>query len=302
MITVMDKITLKAYAKVNLTLDVVGRRADGYHLLKSVMQSISLSDTITLQKKAQQGISIESDHPLVPNDETNICWRAAKAFWTHTGLPGRTSVAISLTKAIPVGAGLGGGSADAAAVLYGLNKLYKTELALGELQKIGLTIGADVPFCLQGGTCLVEGIGERVTSVRPFPKVALVLVKPEASVSTAKIYSKLEPYAHGGDSTDRLLEFLHGGSLAWDHILENALESVTADLVPEVGLWKKRLLDHGAVFSLMSGSGPTVFGLFTSLIQAQDFQDRYREEGQVFVVSLMDKGVDVSEMNGGDQQ
>lgn len=302
MITVMDKITLKAYAKVNLTLDVVGRRADGYHLLKSVMQSISLPDTITLQKRAQQGITIESDHPSVPSDQGNICWRAVDAFWAHTGMPGARSVAISLRKAIPVGAGLGGGSADAAAVLYGLNQLYQTELDRDELQKIGLTIGADVPFCLHGGTCLVEGIGERVTPVEPFPKMTMVLVKPEASVPTAEIYRNLEPRAHGGNSTDQLLEFLRGANSSLEPTFENALESVTANIVPEVRLWKKRLFDHGANFSLMSGSGPTVFGLFTSRAHALKFQDRFGEEGQVFVVSLVDQGVDVSEMNGGDQQ
>lgn len=302
MTSVVDKITLKAYAKVNLTLDVVGRRADGYHLLRSVMQSISLADTITLQTSPQNGISIQCDHPLVPTDETNLCWRAAQAFWTYTGLPGPLRVTISLTKAIPVGAGLGGGSADAAAVLYGMNALHKTELTIDELQEIGLTIGADVPFCLQGGTCLVEGIGERVTPLKSFPELAMVLVKPQASVSTATVYGKLKPSAHGGTSTERLQEYLQSGSLIVDNILENALESVTIQLVSEVGLWKKRLLDHGAICSLMSGSGPTVFGLFSSPGQAGDFHDRFREDGQIYVASLMDKGVDVSEMNGGDQQ
>lgn len=295
----MDKITVKAYGKVNLTLDVQGRRADGYHLLSSVMQSISLADTITLQK-APQGITIQSDHPLVPNDQDNICWRAAQAFLSQSGIA--TGVKIELMKAIPVAAGLGGGSADAAAVLYGLNQLYGTDLSLGKLQTIGLTIGADVPFCLQGGTCLVEGIGEVVTPVEPFPQTNIVLVKPEASVSTAEIYKKLDSSSHGGTSTRRLLAFLQGDqSVSLDSVLENALESVTETLVPAVTLWKSRLREHGAVASLMSGSGPTVFGLFESSQQAQEFHGRFKEEAGVFVVTLSDKGVCVSETNGGDQ-
>lgn len=296
----MDKITVKAYGKVNLTLDVQGRRAGGYHLLSSVMQSISLADTITLQK-APQGITIQSDHPLVPNDQDNICWRAAQAFLSQSGIA--TGVKIELMKAIPVAAGLGGGSADAAAVLYGLNQLYGTDLSLGKLQTIGLTIGADVPFCLQGGTCLVEGIGEVVTPVEPFPQTNIVLVKPEASVSTAEIYKKLDSSSHGGTSTRRLLAFLQGDqSVFLDSVLENALESVTETLVPAVTLWKSRLREHGAVASLMSGSGPTVFGLFESSQQAQEFHGRFKEEAGVFVVTLSDKGVCVSESNGGDQQ
>lgn len=302
MTTAGDIITVQAYAKVNLTLDIQGRREDGYHLLSSVMQSISLADTIILQEQALgRGISIHSDHPLVPTDEANICWRAAEAFQRHTKIP-PMSLSISLSKEIPVAAGLGGGSADAAAVLYGLNALYKTELALDELQMIGLTIGADVPFCLQGGTCLVRGIGEKVTPITHFPPMSIILVKPDVQVSTTEIYRKLDPLAHGGDSTHRLLRFLRGDeSLPLDRVLENALESVTSTLIPEVGEWKQRLQDHGAVASLMSGSGPTVFGLFSSNSKARRFEDRFREEAQVFVVTMMDQGVLVSEMNGGDQ-
>lgn len=289
----MDQITLKAYAKVNLTLDIKGRRADGYHLLRSVMQSISLADTVTLQKKSRgQGISIQCSQPWIPTDERNICWRAVEAFAKHTQVPGGVAVAISLEKNIPAAAGLGGGSADAAAVLHGLNTLYGTGLELAELQQIGLAVGADVPFCLQGGTCLVEGIGEAVTPVGPFPSTVMVLVKPKAGVSTAEIYRSLDPAAHGGNSTDRLLEYLASQTdTPLSGVLENALESVTAVLLPEVGLWKGRLLEHGALASLMSGSGPTVFGLFAEEASARRFRDRFQDEVQVFVVTLMDRGV-----------
>lgn len=294
----MDHICLKAYAKVNLTLDIVGRRDDGYHLLSSVMQSISLADTIILEKKPQ-GIIITSDHSLVPNDQTNICWRAFTAFRRHTKITG--GVGVTLHKEIPVAAGLGGGSADAAAMLHGLNRLYSTRLDLGQLQKIGLTIGADVPFCLQGGTCLAQGIGERVTPLKTFPEVVLVLVKPEAAVSTHEIYGKLDSSAYGGTSTQRVLELLEQNqdapSLA--AACANALESVTSGLVPEVLFWKERLLAGGAHQAIMSGSGPTVFGLFTDEKLALEFRNRFRDEDQIFVVKPMNCGVAV--MNGGDR-
>jgi 4-diphosphocytidyl-2-C-methyl-D-erythritol kinase len=298
----VDKITLQANAKVNLTLDIQGRRADGYHLLRSVMQSISLADTITLTKKPQgQGISLRCDHPLVPQDSSNICWQAARAFQHHLSLQD-LSLDIELVKKIPVGAGLGGGSADAAAVLHGLNALYRKEMSLAGLQALGETIGADVPFCLSGGTCLVEGIGEKVTPIRPFPALTMVLVKPEASVSTAEVYGGLEPSSYGGNSTERLLEFLAGKSAEpLDQILANALESVTLNLVPEVGIWKERLLESGAMLSRMSGSGPTVFGLFADSRGAKHFRDRFQKETLVFIVTLVEQGVYVPETNGGDR-
>lgn len=298
----MDKITLQANGKVNLTLDIQGRRADGYHLLRSVMQSISLHDTVTLRRKPLgQGISLSCDQPFVPRDERNICWQAARAFQQHLDLKD-LSLDIELLKTIPVGAGLGGGSTDAAAVLYGLNILYQTELSLTALQKIGQTVGADVPFCLQGGTCLVEGIGEKVTSIDPFPALIMVLVKPNQSVSTAEVYGKLDRGSYGGNSTARLLEYLAGkGDDSLSAILANALESVTLDLVPEVRLWQERLCQVGAIVSRMSGSGPTVFGLFATRREAEDFQARFSGEAQVFVVTLMEQGVRVLETNGGDQ-
>lgn len=293
----MDRITFKAYAKVNLTLDIVGRRADGYHLLSSIMQSISLADTITLQRKPED-VSIITAHPLVPTNQTNICWRAFDAFRTHTQIRG--GVTISIDKVIPVAAGLGGGSADAAAVLYGLNKLFATGLSLEQLQTIGLTVGADVPFCLRGGTCLVQGIGEEITPVTPFPQSTLVLVKPKAGVSTGEIYGQLGSSSHGGTSTQRLLTLLdvHAEPPQLAGVFANALESVTTTLVPEVNVWKKRLLAEGAHQALMSGSGPTVFGLFTHEERALRFKEKFEDETQVFAVKMIDVGL--SQMNGGD--
>lgn len=294
----MDQVVLKAYGKINLTLDIVGRRPDGYHLLSSVMQSVSVADTITVIKKPR-GISIKTDHPQVPTDEGNICWRAVTAFQNATGLTG--GVQIELIKRIPVAAGLGGGSADAAAILHGLNKLYGADLDLAQLQAIGLSVGADVPFCLQGGTCLVEGIGERVESLKAFPQATFVLVKPDASVSTAEVYKNLQPQYYGGKSTQELIRLLAESKDACElaPVFANALESVTMTLVPDVQVWKARLVDHGAHGALMSGSGPTVFGLFSNSEKATSFQELYANQAQVHVVEPNNVGV--WEMNGGDR-
>ncbi|NMB02869.1 MAG: 4-(cytidine 5'-diphospho)-2-C-methyl-D-erythritol kinase [Firmicutes bacterium] len=294
----MDQICLKAYGKINLTLDVVGRRDDGYHLLSSVMQSISLGDTITLTK-SPQSITINTDHPELPTDERNICWRAVNAFQTFTNLA--SGVEIELKKQIPMAAGLGGGSADAAAVLQGLNKLYETQLDLKQLQQIGLSVGADVPFCLQGGTCLVEGIGDVVTSLPAFPQASFVLVKPDTGVSTAQVYKGLDQRFHGVRSTQTFVKLLveDKGPEVLGTVCENALESVTRTLVPEVNVWKKRLLAHGALGALMSGSGPTVFGLFAQEDLAQSFRNTFQDQAQIFVVKPINIGV--CEMNGGDR-
>ena len=293
----MDQISLRAYAKINLTLDVVGRRKDGYHLLQSVMQSISLADFLTLRPQSE-GITLVTDHPTVPTDETNICWGAVTAFQRYTGVT--RGVRIELVKNIPLQAGLGGGSTDAAAVLHGLNQLFATNLSLQELQTIGLQIGADVPFCLQGGTALVQGIGEQITTLTSFPTVTIVLVKPKEGVSTAEVYRSLSPAAHGGKSPMELVAKL-ATQASVEQLglgLSNALEAVTIDLVPEIGVWKERLLTAGSCGTLMSGSGTTVFGLFTNFELAKQFSVDWSDQARVFVVHPVPRGVD--QMNGGD--
>ncbi|NLL07378.1 MAG: 4-(cytidine 5'-diphospho)-2-C-methyl-D-erythritol kinase [Firmicutes bacterium] len=294
----MDRISLRAYAKVNFTLDVVGRRSDGYHLLTSIMQSVSLADTVTL-KRRPQGIVILSGHLGLPLDESNTCWRAFTAFKRFTKLEG--GVEVSIAKQIPMAAGLGGASADAAAVLHGLNRLYGAGLSLSQLQEIGLSVGADVPFCLQGGTCLVQGIGEVVTPLADFPRASLALVKPGVEVFTAEVYKRLKASAHGSSFSAKLQQLLSQGRDVSElaGALGNALETVTEDLVPEVTLWKERLLAHGAHGALMSGSGPSVFGLFTEEGQAKSFQDRFQGQAQIFVVGLAGAGVE--EIDGGDR-
>lgn len=292
----MDQIRLRAYGKINLTLDVVGRRNDGYHLLESVMQSISLADELTLQ--VQEDFTLWSDQPNIPVDSRNTCYRAVQVFQDYTGI--KVGVQIKLNKRIPAQAGLGGGSADAAAVLYGLNQLYRTNLSATELQALGLKIGADVPFCLTGGTAFVQGIGEGVHRINPFPPVSIVLVKPSQGISTQVVYENLSKSAYGGTSTRQLVEKLQAGApvhtLCSD--LANALESVTLNLVPEIEIWKERLIRARALTALMSGSGTTVFGIFLDQKLASEFQACWAKEGEILVVDPMPQGVE--QLNGGD--
>ncbi|HHU60490.1 MAG: 4-(cytidine 5'-diphospho)-2-C-methyl-D-erythritol kinase [Bacillota bacterium] len=294
----MDQISLRAYAKVNLTLDVVGKREDGYHLLESIMQSISLWDTITL-KRQESGIEIETNDPKLPVDSRNICWQAVLAFQKTTGVD--HGVKINISKGIPVSAGLGGGSADAAAVLYGLNRLFNTNLELDMLQNIGVQIGADVPFCLKGGTVLVQGIGEKTTGLTNLPRMFFVLIKPDVEVSTAEVYGRLSNSAHGGKWTEGFKKALERNKSIEELSLglANALESVTIELVPEVGLWKKRLVEHGALSALMSGSGPTVFGVFANEEGAVAFK-RSWQGSNIFLATPKSHGVE-QVLNGGVQ-
>lgn len=295
----MDQVSLRANAKINLTLDVVGRRNDGYHLLESVMQSVSLADQIDLRLQGR-GITIETEHPAVPTDEGNICWQAAHIFRRYIRMG--KGVHIKLTKKIPLNAGLGGGSTDAAAVFHGLNALFKAKLSLRELQALGLEVGADVPFCLQGGTALVQGVGERVTAINPFPRVSLVLVKPKKGASTAAVYQGLSPSAFGGRATLDLVSRLQAQeSLAeLGQVLGNTLETVTIGLVPEISTWKERLINAGAINALMTGSGTTVFGLFASDETAVQFKRQWADQAEVYVVQPETSGVKL--MNGGNLQ
>ena len=209
-------------------------------------------------------------------------------------------VEIHITKNIPTAAGLGGGTADGAAVLHGLNQLYGTGLSLKELQHIGSTVGADLPFCLQGGTVLVEGIGEKTTSLPDLPKIYFVLINPGHKVSTAVVYRQLQKEAFGTSYTSRFVSCLKGNrplnQLATT--LGNSLETVTTALIPEIDEWKKRLLQSNALGALMSGSGPTVFGLFEQYNEACAFIKRWENEAVVMLAHPVRFGV--KQLNGGD--
>jgi 4-diphosphocytidyl-2-C-methyl-D-erythritol kinase len=257
----LKALTISAPAKINLSLDITGKLENGYHTLEMILQTISLKDEILLEKQPD-GVSIVCDHPLVPLDGRNICDRAARAFFLKTGLQG--GIKVQIRKKIPMGAGLAGGSADAAAVLKGLNAMYDARLSQDELSDLGLQCGADVPFCLVGGTCLARGIGEKLTRLPAFGGVNAVLVMPEFSVSTAWVYQNYrmdDPVRH--PDTQAILSAIRQGDVAKvAREMKNVLETVTAVKYPEIEGIKRDLKSRGALGSMMSGSGPSVFGLF----------------------------------------
>lgn len=266
---------IKAHAKINLSLDVTGKRADGYHLLKMVMQSIELHDRITLEK-GKRGIRLSCNLPFVPVREKNIAWQAARLFLDHNNI--RDGVTLHIEKQIPVGAGLAGGSSNAAAVLLALNGMYGNPMDLSELQAMGLKLGADVPFTMQGGTALCEGVGEIITPLPDFSDVIVLLVKPPFSVSTRNIFGAFRlDRVRRHPRTLQVVKGVQEKDL--DRVaknLGNVLENVTLNLHPELRQIKGELKRKGALGSLMSGSGPTVFGLFDDEAKALTARDYFR--------------------------
>jgi len=259
----MNRIENNAYAKINLSLDVVRKREDGYHDLKMIMQTIDLHDTVILEKTAE-GISLECSSEWVPDDSRNIAWKAAKAIMEAYGIKG--GVHIKIVKRIPVAAGLAGGSTDAAAVLRGMNDLFGLGADAGELRRLGKRLGADVPYCVSGGTKLAEGIGDRLSDLPGLADVDIVLVKPRIGVSTAWVYGNLDiSRIKDGDrpDTEHIIAALERRDVkAVAEGMRNVLETVTLERYSSVRQAKTELLELGALGSLMSGSGPTVFGVF----------------------------------------
>ena len=259
----MDKILVNSHAKINLCLDVTAKRSDGYHEVNMIMQQCGLCDSILLEKK-QEGISLKTNLKFLPTDERNIAFKAAQAFFSHCGISG--GVGIDIIKRVPVGAGLAGGSGNGAAVLQGLNRLYGANLSEEALCEIGVTLGADVPYCLKSGTMLASGIGEELRPLPALPKTAIVIVKPPFSVSTPTIYNKIDntEIQQRPDIpllTDALLR-KDVKTLAENMV--NVMEEVTLSMHPVIGRIKNSLLQDGALGACMSGSGPSVFALFDS--------------------------------------
>ena len=265
----MNSLCIKARAKINLSLDVLRKREDGYHDVQMIMQSISLHDKVFLDQIEEKSIQISCDKKWVPSNSDNIAYKAAKLLMDKFDL--QKGIAIKIVKNIPVAAGLAGGSADAAAVLKGMNKLFSLNLELEELMQLGKTIGADIPFCVKGGTMLAEGIGEALTDLKPLNDVDIVLVKPKISVSTAWVYKNLNiekitsrPY------TDHLIEMIEKRDLhSLGNKMVNVLEEVTIKKHGIISEIKEKLIKFGALGSMMSGSGPTVFGIFENRLTAQ---------------------------------
>ncbi len=264
----MQKVSLPAYAKINLTLDILGKRPDGYHDMRMIMQSVALYDKLTVEK-TESGIHLDSDLRFLPKNGKNLAQRAAELFFSELKISAGAS--ICLRKSIPVSAGLAGGSTDAAAVFKALDMLYETHLTQNELCTLGKKLGADIPFCLTGGTALVEGIGEKITPLSPIPHCHIVLCKPHFGVSTAYVFSKINcSKLKEHPDTKGIINAIDTGDLsALAHRLYNVMETVTAEEHCEIAEIKTMLLDNGAIGCAMSGSGPTVFGIFDNLDNAR---------------------------------
>lgn len=286
-------LTLSANAKINLTLDILGTREDGYHEVAMIMQEISLHDTLSMGK-INQGISltivIEGQQGTLPADESNLCWKAAALVQKEYNL--QEGVEIHLTKRIPMAAGLAGGSADAAAVLKGMNHLFRLGMTEARLCELGARLGSDIPFCIMGGTMLATGRGEILTRLPSFPRLSVVLAKPPVGVSTAWAYKTYDAgYDGPHPDNEAMLEAIHGGDAhKAAGLLCNVLEGVTETEYPVIADYKRLMMEHGAMASMMSGSGPTVFGLVREKQQAWHLADtlkKYDGEAGVFVAETL---------------
>ena len=272
-----DKVTLKALAKINLGLDGLGRRQNGYHDVRMVMQTIYLYDNVTLEKTSEPGIQLQTNLFYLPSDENNIAYKAAKMLIDEYQI--QEGVHITLDKHIPVAAGMAGGSSNAAAVLVGMNRLFSLGLSDKELMKRGALLGADVPYCVMRGTVLAEGVGEILTPLLPLPKCYILIAKPGISVSTKEIYEKLDAQViEKHPDIDGILKGLQEQNLhKIAASMGNVLEGVTVPMHPVIEQIKRAMKEAGALNAMMSGSGPTVFGIFEDRSVAQKAAQKLRE-------------------------
>ncbi|MCI5857580.1 MAG: 4-(cytidine 5'-diphospho)-2-C-methyl-D-erythritol kinase [Agathobacter sp.] len=285
----MDTISLKALAKINLGLDVVRRREDGYHEVRMVMQTIHLYDRLDMEKTAHQEIDLSTNLSYLPVNENNLVYRAGKLLMDEFGIT--DGVKVYLNKRIPVAAGMAGGSTDAAAMLYGMNELFELGLSREQLMERGVKIGADVPYCLMRGTALAEGIGEKLTPLAPMVKCPVLIAKPAISVSTKFVYQnlKLDAQTKHPDIDGLIADIRRQDLMAIAGDMGNVLESVTIPNYPVIAGIKEKMMDCGAINAMMSGSGPTVFGLFEEEETAQLAYQRMKESGlakQVYLTTI----------------
>ena len=277
---------LQAFAKINLGLDVLGKREDGYHEVRMIMQTIRMYDQLDMRKSVEPGIHLTTNKKYIPVDENNLVWRAAKLMMDTCGI--MEGVSIHLHKVIPVAAGMAGGSSDAAATLVGMNRLFHCGLSKEKLMELGVQIGADVPYCVLRGTALAEGIGEKLTVLPPMPDCWILIGKPGISVSTKYVYTTLDlntDTVH--PDIDGMKKALEDGNLyGITERMGNVLQDVTIPAYPEVERIKEQMKALRAVNAMMSGSGPTVFGIFDNEEKAQKACQKLRESGscqQVFL-------------------
>ena len=285
-------ITEKAYAKINLSLDVTGKRPDGYHDVRMIMQTVDICDELTFEK-SEEGITIDVGGSPLPNDKDNLIYKAASAVIEKCCIKG--GVRITLDKHIPIAAGMAGGSSDAAATLRGVNRLFECGLSYDELRSLGVRIGADVPYCVEGGTVLAEGIGEKLTRLKDLPTLCIAVAKPKRGVSTGNIYKSLDEIFENvpHPDVDAMLDAMRCcPGPAFIKYLGNILEHVTIPLCPEVDDIKKIFEDSGAAGTLMTGSGPTVFAFFDSQEKTEEAISAARKSGlcneeETFVTHLV---------------
>lgn len=265
---------LKSYAKINLTLDVLSKREDGYHDIESVMQTLSLFDLVIVDKTAH-GIAVTTNVRHIPSDSRNIAYRAAEEFFAYTKIGGGARIMIH--KNIPVSAGLAGGSGNAAAVLVALNTLYNTDLSYQQLCEIAVGLGADVPYCINGGTQLARGIGEVLTPIDARPRLNILLVKPFLNISTAAVYNEIDnaEFLQRPDCGAMTAALAENDISAVAANLCNVMEAVTEKQHPQIGGIKRKMLSDGAIGAVMSGSGPTVFGIFSDSRAAKRSADSF---------------------------
>ena len=271
-------LELKAYGKINLGLDVVRRREDGYHEVRMIMQTGRVYDAIELNRTEEEGIRLSTNLYYLPDNENNLGYRAAKLLMDEFGI--RDGVEIKMKKFIPVAAGMAGGSSDAAAILFGVNKMFGLGLSKQELMERGVRLGADVPYCIMRGTALSEGIGEILTPLPPMPQCRVLIAKPAVSVSTKHVYESLNLPSLGAEAhpdIDAMRAAIEKKDLSGVvSQLGNVLETVTIPENPVIQTLKDKMMEMGADGSLMSGSGPTVFGLFTNQTAAQAAYEELR--------------------------
>lgn len=285
----MKSLAVKSYAKINITLDVLGKRDDGYHELKMIMQTVSLHDILTIATKPH-GITVNSNLEFLPTDENNLAYKAAVHFFRESGISGGADIFIS--KRIPVAAGLAGGSGNAAAVLKGLNKIYGGVFSNERLREIGLNIGSDVPYCIEGGTMLAEGRGEILTPIAPMRETYFVLATPRMAVSTKKVFAKLDAESlTEHPDTDGVINAIknrdiHETAIRMYNVLETAMRH------PIVNKIKSQMIDLNALGTVMSGSGPTVIGIFRTEEAAKTAEKYFRKNSlTAYAVHSVQKGV-----------
>lgn len=278
----MKEVCISAYAKINLTLDVLGKRPDGYHELSMVMQSVSLADSVILRETGEKEFSLTTNLGFLPGTDKNIAAVAARVFAAHTGVS-LAGLEIHLEKRIPVCAGTAGGSSDGAAVLRGLNDWFFTGLSREELARMGEEVGSDVPYCVLGGTALAQGRGERLTRLPALPECFIVLCKPGFPVSTPELFHRIdEVKLHFHPDTAGMLQALEqrdltGVSRRLFNVFEEVLPAPRQAVIQEI---KNTLLSQGALGACMSGTGPTVFGIFDQEAPARAVCDKLKASYQ----------------------